>query len=377
MRGLYRKRSRGLTSFCALAAFLCTCGARAIQAPALPVAQPKAASAPTTDATDESEFFERLNRVTFAQQFRDLKVPSSLASALLAANVAGAVQQLDALAQNGNADANIALLRLQHWCAQVVNEKRPGDAVAQVFDRLPSERAARVKGVLNAHDEFVTRAARSCGSADFQYAAIEARLRQAADRADPASAAELAQFVRDPQRRESLLLAAVSKGSAVAAQLLASSRLLAVQRGERTEEVDSIRALLKQAGQKIPKAKLDFANCAAIGCDGHPAEVATAAVFGMDAARDGEPQAYLAMLTFPWANHLTREEFLAWQYFANRLNEAGCNGASYVIWAGRFSQSIQQLENNQPQETLTRGRNLADQYWRDYAERAKAAQACE
>ncbi len=367
-------------SVCVLTALLCAYSARAIQRPAAAapvVAQPLAPSAPNSVAADESEFFQRLNRVGFTQQFRDLKLPSSLVATLVAANAASAVQQLEALAQTGNTDANVALIRLQHWCAQAVGDKHPKDAAGQLLGTFSGERAARVKGLLNADDEYGTRAARSCSSANFQYAAIEARLRQAAEKADPASAAELAQFIRDPQRRESLLLSAASKGSAVAAQMLATSRLLAVQRGERTEEVGSIRVLLKQAGQRIPKAKLDFANCAAVGCDGHPAEAATAAVFGMDAARDGEPQAYLAMLTFAWGNRLTRDELLGWQYFADRLNDAGCNGTSYIIWAARFSQSIQQLEKNQPAAVLTRGKNLADQYWRDYADRAKAAQACE
>ena len=107
---------------------------------------------------------------------------------------------------------------------------------------------------------------------------------------------------------------------------MATNLLIAVQRGQTTENVSKIRELLKIAGRAIPRAKLDLANCMAVGCDGHPADALTARAFGIDAARDGEPTAFLSMVRMPWGARMPRAQLLAWQYFGDRLNEGGCMG---------------------------------------------------
>ena len=36
------------------------------------------------------------------------------------------------------------------------------------------------------------------------------------------------------------------------------------------------------------------------------------------------------MVRMPWGGRFTRPQMLAWQYFGDRLNEAGCMGDAYV-----------------------------------------------
>jgi hypothetical protein len=289
-----------------------------------------------------------------------------------------AVSALSAQANSGKAAENIALVRVQHWCNRIFNSQ-PMDTQSQINQlaaNLSTERIGRAAGVLLAEEKYRDRARTSCGKAQFDFGPIESRLRAAADAGDPASATELAQFVRDPQRREALLQSAADKNYAPAVYTLATSRLVAVQRGETTDNVASIRLLLKQAGRTLPKAKLDLANCMALGCDGHPADAATATAFGIDAARDGEPSAFPSMVRMPWARRLTRVQMLSWQYFGDRLNEAGCGGEAYVGAAVSFDQAIKALEKSQDAKLLEQAKAQADELWRSNAERAKREQGC-
>jgi hypothetical protein len=231
--------------------------------------------------------------------------------------------------------------------------------------------------IATAQADYNLKAKASCLEARFDLRGIESRLRAAADQGDLVSATELARFTNDPARREALLVAAAAKNYAPAQHQLARTRVEGVQRGLSTENVASIRILLKQAGQTLPAAKLDFANCVAVGCDGHPADAPTGTIFGVDAARDGETAAYSAMMRMPWRQRLKPEELIAWQYFGDRLNEAGCMGDGYVGGAVQFSQTLTQLEKGVKPDLLVAGRQLADKYWADYGDRAKREQLCQ
>lgn len=173
-----------------------------------------------------------------------------------------------------------------------------------------------------------------------------------------------------------MLQGAADKGFAPAQYALATGLLMAVQRGDTTENVSSIRLLLKQAGRSLNKAKIDLANCMALGCDGHPADSAAAAAFGMDAARDGEPSAFLSMARMPWGARMNRAQALAWQYFGDRLSEAGCVGDAYVLTTINFDQSIRVLEQRQDAKFLEQARAQAEDLWRDNGERARREQGC-
>lgn len=365
----------------ALAALLSIQGAAlAIEKPkqAAPAEAPPEAPPITVAPTDETQFQQTLQRVSAFRDFRGLKIGDEVIDQLARGEADKAVASLSTLAAQGDRDANIALVRIQHWCNSV-SQSRQEDWQAQlpqVAKQFPPERAGRVAGVLKAEAEFSPRAKAGCSQARFDFGGIEARLRAAADAGDPASATELAPFVRDPAKREALLQSAMSKNYAPAMYAAASMLLMAVQRGETTENVSKIREYLKVAGRSMPKAKLDLANCMALGCDGHPADARTALAFGLDAARDGEPTAFLSMVRMPWGRQMPRVQALAWQYFGDQLNEAGCMGDAYIVTSLGLAQSIPMLEKGQPTQILDAAKSQAETLWKDNGERAKKENGC-
>jgi hypothetical protein len=356
--------------------------ALSLQAPKPQVAAPAPAQPPPErpliTPTDETKFYSVLQRVSHTRNFAGLGISQDVINALAQGNADVAVGVLSKQADSGNLPANIALVRLQHWCTRAMNSQS-ADPQAQINTlppRLSSARASRAAGVLIAEQKYRERARAGCGKAQFDFGSIESRLRAAAENGDPASATELAQFVRDPKHQEALLQSAVDKNFAPAVYTLATSRLMAVQRGETTENVASIRLLLKQAGRTMPKAKIDLANCMALGCDGHPADTAQAQAFGLDAARDGEPTAFLSIVRMPWARKLSRDQMLSWQYFGDRLNEAGCGGDAYVGASVAFDQAITALEQAVDAKVLDQAKAQADSLWQSNSDRARKEQGC-
>jgi TPR repeat protein len=343
-------------------------------APAPPAEAPKVDVVPT----DEAAFYERLQFVTQHRNLVGLKIGEDIFQSLARGTVDAAVTALSSQAAGGNRDANIALVRVQHWCNHI-SSSRAVDIPAQLNKLapvLPAARLSRVAGVLTAEKPFQERVRQSCRAASFDYQSIETRLRDAAEAGDPPSATELALFARDPAKRQSLLQQAADKNFPPAMQALATARLIAVQRGETTENVASIRTLFKQAGRTLPKAKVDLANCMALGCDGHPADAPTAAAFGIDAARDGEPTAFLSMLRMPWGGRIPRVQLFAWQYYGDRLNETGCTGDAYVVSAISFAQVIAMLEKGQGPKLIEQAKAQAEDLWRENSARAMREQGC-
>jgi hypothetical protein len=365
------------------ALWLATCAAHAIEVPKPQPEPEQPAQAPppqlTITPTDERAFYEKVQRVTAYRSMRGLKIPAEVIAELGRGNADAAVAMLSRLAVEGNKEADIALVHVQHWCNSV-SQQRAGDPKAQMAKLLkgqPEQRAARVAGVMYAEVEYMQRARASCSKARFDYTGIEARLRAAAETGDPASATELAQFLRDPAKREAMLQSAVQKNYPPAVYKVATNLLIAVQRGQTTENVSQIRELLKIAGRAIPRAKLDLANCMAVGCDGHPADALTARAFGMDAARDGEPTAFMSMVRMPWGARFTRPQMLSWQYFGDRLNEGGCIGDAYVPTTLAFGQTIALLERTASPTVLEEARKQGETLWAEHGVRAMKENGCE
>lgn len=361
---------------------LCAFASTAIDAPkaAVPPPQAQPAAAPKVDVTptDETAFYQTLQYVTQRRNLIGLKVADEVVKSIAHGSVDAAVSSLSSQAAAGDRDANIALVRIQHWCNRIFSSRGTDYAaqLSRLATVLPPAKLARAAGVFAAEKPYQEMARQSCGKAVFDYQAIESRLRQAAGTGDPASATELSQFARDPAKRTELLQQAADKNFPPAMYALATNRLVAVQRGETTQNVASIRLLLKQAGRALPKAKVDLANCMALGCDGHPADAPTAAAFGIDAARDGEPIAFTSMLRMPWGGRLPRVQLMAWQYYGDRLNEVGCTGDTYVPTAATFAQTISMMEKGQGQQLLDQAKTEADRLWQENSARAKKEQGC-
>jgi TPR repeat protein len=368
----------------ALAALLLTaCVAYAIESPKPQAAPEQKQEEPPPEIsvtpTDERAFYEKVQRVTAFRSLRGLRIPANVIAEIGKGNAEAAVAALSSAASQGNNEANIALVHVQHWCSAIFAQ-RPGDPkvqIAKLVKNQPEQRAARVAGVIYAELDYMQRAAASCRKAQFDYKGIEARLRTAAAAGDPASATELAQFLLDPAKRAEMLQSAVKKNYPPAVYKIATNLLIAVQRGQTTENVSQIRELLKIAGRTIPRAKLDLANCMAVGCDGHPADQLTARAFGIDAARDGEPTAFVSMVRMPWGARIPRPQLLAWQLFGDRLNESGCMGDQYVPSALAFGQTISMLTSVLDNEDLEETKKQLDALWQEHGARAMKENGCE
>ena len=365
------------------ALWLTAYGAHAIEIPK-PQAAPeqKQEEAPpelNITPTDERAFYEKVQRVTAFRSLRGLRLPPGVIAEIGKGNADVAVAALSAAASQGNNEANIALVHVQHWCSAIFAQ-RPGDPKAQIAKLVknqPEHRAVRVAGVIYAELEYMKRASESCRKAKFDYTGIEARLRAAAAAGDPASATELAQFLRDPAKREEMLQTAAKANYPAANYKIATNLLIAVQRGQTTENVSKIRELLKIAGRAIPRAKLDLANCMAVGCDGHPADALTARAFGIDAARDGEPTAFVSMVRMPWGQRIPRPQLLAWQLFGDKLNESGCMGDQYIPTTLAFGQTIGMLTSVLDNEDLEETKKQFDALWAEHGVRAMKENGCE
>jgi hypothetical protein len=368
----------------ALAVLWLTAGVtHAIEAPKPAPAPEQKQEAPppevTIAPTDEREFYQKVQRVTAHRGLRGLKIPREVITDLGNGDADKAVATLSGLAAQGDNEANIGLVNVQHWCAAVA-QQRSGDpkaVIAKLVQGQPDARAARIAGVIYAEVDYMQRARANCAKAKFDYPGIEARLRAAADAGDPASATELAQFLRDPAKREAMLQTAVKKNYPPAVYKVATNLLISVQRGQTTENVSQIRELLKIAGREIPRAKLDLANCMAVGCDGHPADALTARAFGIDAARDGEPTAFPSMVRMPWGARIPRPELLAWQLFGDKLNESGCMGDQYVPTSLAVSQTIGQLTRVLDNDELEETKKKFDALWAEHGARAMKENGCE
>lgn len=339
-------------------------------------AEPKNAN---VQPTDETAMYAQMYRVSTKQIMLELTLPEAVKQQLRDGDIDKAVDALNKLNASGDETATLALMRIARNCNRInsVASAPPVEKLDNRYDNIPPERAARILGVMKARHAKAKLLQASCVRAKFNYAEIQNQLGAAAENGKPASVVEAAKFTNDPKQRTALLEAAAAKNFLPGMYALAVDRLYAVQRGDTTENVSSIRTLLKQAAREYPTAKIQLANCMSTGCDGHPAEPANAAVFGVDAAKDGEPTAYASMAYMPWGVQFTREQLIAWQLFGDKLNEAGCFGEHYEELASQFLDTTARLEKGLPSDAVKRGHDLADQYWTQFSPRAKREQGCD
>jgi hypothetical protein len=82
------------------------------------------------------------------------------------------------------------------------------------------------------------------------------------------------------------------------------------------------------------------------------------------------------MVRMPWGRQMPRVQLLAWQYFGDQLNEAGCMGDAYIVTSLGFAQSIPMLEKGQPAQVLDAAKSQAETLWKDNGERAKKENGC-
>ncbi len=139
--------SHGTLRSAALAALLLMQGAaHAIEKPKQippPEAPPPEAPAVTIAPTDEAQFQQVLQRVTLFRNMRGLNVSDQVIDQLARGETDQAVAALSTLAAQGNRSADIALVRVQHWCNTVSSARLPDwqSQLPQIGKQFPPERA--------------------------------------------------------------------------------------------------------------------------------------------------------------------------------------------------------------------------------------------
>ena len=109
----------------------------------------------------ERAFYEKVQRVTAYRSLRGLDIPPEVIADLGRSRLDKAVAALSVIASQGDNEANIALVHIQHWC-NAVSPRRAGDPktqIAKLVQGQPDARAARVAGVVYAELEYIKRAA--------------------------------------------------------------------------------------------------------------------------------------------------------------------------------------------------------------------------
>ena len=340
-----------------------------------PVAAGEKAPVEGTTKDPQPQFVRELLRSEVRSDYAGVELDSATLDLLAAGNVAEAARVLEARAAGGDRAANLALSTLQE-CSTVAT-----DAVQQleanewrgVSRDLTAARRGRIELALDARRRLAEATARSCGQATFDRTAIAQRLQAAADAGDEASLRRLGEETTDPQARLKLWTSAAMLGYPPAqvdlAQHYRREFLTAQRSGGR------MKFWLDVAARNSAAGKLLMAECQMNGCNGQPADAASAARLLREAAAEGDLEA-LDRLGSP-EGEATIEERVAWAEFRDRLNEAGCYGASEYPRVSVASWRMQQQNSASSPYVQDQERTLSEQYWREHGAKARRALECE
>jgi TPR repeat protein len=299
----------------------------------------------------------------------DPDLPSSVSDFLLDQGLPGTVRSLEELAQLGDVDANLALVRLERFCTQ---REQPHHAVDWLIYRSPDSGRGQVRR------GYLAELANSCSQSLFDLPAIERRLRESAGAGHAGSLLVLGQDTTgDEAARRKLWTSAAILGD-VRAQLLLAANL---REAGSNETILGERAAfwLKVAASNSTPAAVALARCRALGCDGGPVDGPAALELMRNAARRGNDQA-LELLGAPSSEFPIEIDALerhAWLQFLRSLWRHGCYGEAQSAERLRaLDREATRAEAALSPYDLRNARQLAESYWSRYAVEAQRAQRC-
>lgn len=279
------------------------------------------------------------------------------------------MRSLEELAQLGDVDANIALVRLERFCAQRI---QPEHTENWLMDRGADPGRERPRR------GYLAELAKSCSEGLFNWPVIETRLRESASAGHAGSLLVLGQETSgDEGARRKLWTSAAMLGDARAQLSLATH----LRNAGASDETISERAAfwLKVAAGNSTPAAVVLALCRARGCDGNPADEAAALELMRTAARRGNDYS-LELLGTPsaeFAVEVGAQERYAWLHFLRSLWRHGCYGeADSAEHLRDVDRVIRQAEATLSPHDLNSARQLADSYWKTYSVEARRAQRC-
>ena len=322
----------------------------------------------------------------FVAQLLAAEVRSDLAGVALdavtveqvaAGHIAEAARDLERRAADGDAAANVVLSLLQE-CSGVISETLQELQTSEWRNAardLPGERRARIDLALDARRAGAEAAAKSCTQADFDRAAIAERLQSAAAAGHEPSLRRLAEETTDVRARVRLWTSAAILGHVPAQLDLAQHyrrEFLGAQRNGA-----QMKFWLDVAAKNSSAGKLMLAECQLNGCNGQQPDPQAGARLLREAAAAGDLEAIEKLSGERDNADATLEERVAWSDFRDRLNEAGCYGASEYPRVSIASWRTREENRAMSPYLQEQEQSLADQYWREHGAAARRALGCE
>lgn len=343
------------------------------EAPAVS-ARPVAPEAPPPAplSAEDERFAAQLMRAEVRSDLDGVEIDSATLALLARGDIAQAARALEPRAAGGDADANVLLSLLQE-CSGTDSEfllQLEGNEWRTAARDLPAERRAHVELALRARQQAVEAAARSCGEANFQRTAIAERLKSAAAAGHEASLRRLAEVTTDVEERVKLWTSAAMLGHLPAQLDLVQHYRRDTASAQRN--AGRMKFWLDVAARDSSTGKLLLAECQAQGCNNLPPDPQSAARLVREAAATGDLEALERLLA---EENLTSEERAGWSEFRDRLNEAGCYGASeyarisILTWRDR-ERAVSPYVQEQT-------RQIADRLWGQNSAHARRALKCE
>jgi hypothetical protein len=281
-------------------------------------------------------------------------------------DVAGALSQLKAQAQAGDALAANQLDYIAHFtCAFAANSLHSDFQTRELLESnsLPPADSDWIRAVLEDRNAFNQQLVNSCQQS-LDKSEIDTWVTAAAARGDPASEYSLWMFGGTNIRR---LQDAHLRAAALGGYPWAQFSLVGVSNGETPgiitggEPSDHPADMLRAAAQSIPAAESQLARCEFTGCKYIDQDIPAAVADARSAAEQGSFDAILAIGPQLQASQIDPDEVRAWQLIDAALQLQGYEGVNINV---RMIKSAAAVLNS---SAVTPGaRALADQYWQKF-----------
>lgn len=335
-----------------------------------PLSSPANAPVPAAPAAEaDSQNLRRARTADIRRALHDPDLPISVSNFLLDQGLPATVRSLEELAQLGDAEANLSLVRLERFCAQRVQPEHT-ESWLMNRDTEPSRERPR--------SGFLAELARSCREGLFDWPAIQARLRETATGGHAGSLLVLGQETSGDEaaRRKLWTSAAILGDHRAQASLSAHLREVGANDSTLSERATF---WLKVAASHSTPALVTLAMCRAAGCDGNPPDEGAALELMRMAARRGNDYALelLSNPTLVFSGDVALQERLAWLQFLRSLWREGCYGEAQARERLReLDLAVQRAEARLSPHELENGRRMAAEYWSKHRVEAQRALRC-
>lgn len=353
-----------------------------VEAPSAPAAKPATSVAAEPLSEADEKFLE------MAQQTELTSVPPfgfdadrATVAEIAAGRVAETVVALETRAAAGDTGANAVLARLQdcklfeYTVESVAGEADRVRGHPTTVAAMSEEGRRRMRLVADVRNHHFVAGLESCRRAQFNSAAIDQRLRDAAAAGDEQSLWIMGVLPAYHGERMKSWAAAAMLGHVRAQYELGMAYRGGYAGGKRHGQKEKI--WLELASETFPRARESLAECYFAGCDGEPPASEKGLRLLQQAALLGHAARVEQMRPHGAGEGVQAEDRFALADFRSRLNELGCFGVSGYVAIGFDSWEMEQLrERSLSKFVQDQVRNLAQEYWYARGSNARSVLGC-